>query len=270
MKTREIERALAVADPVGGARLDGLDFKAMEGELLADLDDEQPAPSQPGADVSAAPRARAGRRNSRRRRHRPRRPQLRVLDPAGRGGGAATDRRDRCGRERRAGAAAEGRPVRLREGEAARTARLDGGPPGCEGGPLHRRGAPGTYTALVPVVLESWSGPSAGREREVMGAPQFISPAERRRWQRAGSPLPGTFDPSGATPRRRIPHQGRRPRAGGAARGLRRPTPEAARSRFGPNRGLPLVNKLPTRPEALRHAVQRNTTKGLGSADGSR
>ena len=48
LKTREMERALAVADPVGGGRLDGLDFKAMEGELLADLDDEQPAPSQPG------------------------------------------------------------------------------------------------------------------------------------------------------------------------------------------------------------------------------
>lgn len=37
MKTRELEAALAAADPVDQRRLDGLDFEAMETDLLADL-----------------------------------------------------------------------------------------------------------------------------------------------------------------------------------------------------------------------------------------
>ncbi len=43
MNTREIEAALAAADPVDRDRLDQLDLGAMEAELLADLDGEQPA-----------------------------------------------------------------------------------------------------------------------------------------------------------------------------------------------------------------------------------
>ena len=101
---------------------------------------------------------------------------------------------------------------------------------------------PGTYTALVPVVLESWSGPSAGREREVMGAPQFISPAERRRWQRAGSPLPGTFDPKARRARRQddvflIKGGGRVLEARRGVYDVR--TPEAARSRLRSQQGAP-------------------------------
>jgi hypothetical protein len=38
MKTREIEKALAAANPVGRGRLDGLDLEAMEVDLLADLE----------------------------------------------------------------------------------------------------------------------------------------------------------------------------------------------------------------------------------------
>jgi hypothetical protein len=38
MKTREIERALGAADPVGRGRLDGLDLGAMEADLFADLE----------------------------------------------------------------------------------------------------------------------------------------------------------------------------------------------------------------------------------------
>ncbi|HXS32927.1 MAG TPA: hypothetical protein VN758_04015 [Solirubrobacterales bacterium] len=38
MKTREIERALGAANPVGRGRLDGLDLEAMEADLLADLE----------------------------------------------------------------------------------------------------------------------------------------------------------------------------------------------------------------------------------------
>lgn len=43
MKTRGPEMALAGADPVDLDRLDRLDLEAMEAELLADLDDQQPA-----------------------------------------------------------------------------------------------------------------------------------------------------------------------------------------------------------------------------------
>jgi hypothetical protein len=49
MKTRELEMALAAADPASPQRLVGLDLEAMEAELLADLDDEQPAFAPPGA-----------------------------------------------------------------------------------------------------------------------------------------------------------------------------------------------------------------------------
>jgi hypothetical protein len=43
MKTRQLELTLAAADPVERERLDGLELEAMEAELLADLDGEQPA-----------------------------------------------------------------------------------------------------------------------------------------------------------------------------------------------------------------------------------
>jgi hypothetical protein len=58
MNTRELEIALAAADPVGRERLDRLDLAAMEAELLADLDGERPA---------RAPGARAARPRRRRR-----------------------------------------------------------------------------------------------------------------------------------------------------------------------------------------------------------
>ncbi len=57
MNTREIEAALAAADPVNRDRLDQLDLGAMEAELLADLDGEQPA-SPFGAKASRRRRSR--------------------------------------------------------------------------------------------------------------------------------------------------------------------------------------------------------------------
>jgi hypothetical protein len=59
MKTRGLEMALAGADPVDLDRLDRLDLEAMEAELLADLDDEQPAFS---GSEAAAPRRRRPQR----------------------------------------------------------------------------------------------------------------------------------------------------------------------------------------------------------------
>ncbi len=43
MKTREMERALAAADPVRPGRLDELDLEGMEADLLADVEGEQAA-----------------------------------------------------------------------------------------------------------------------------------------------------------------------------------------------------------------------------------
>lgn len=58
MKTREIEKALGAANPVGRGRLDGLDLEAMEADLLADLE----------ADSSALLELEAARPHPRRRR----------------------------------------------------------------------------------------------------------------------------------------------------------------------------------------------------------
>jgi hypothetical protein len=58
MNTRELELALAAADPVDRVKLDGLGLEAMESELLADLDGEQPASLQPGTKVARRPRPR--------------------------------------------------------------------------------------------------------------------------------------------------------------------------------------------------------------------
>ncbi len=58
MNTRGLEMALAAADPVGQGRLDGLDLEAMEAELLADLDGEQPAARPLGADLPSRRRPR--------------------------------------------------------------------------------------------------------------------------------------------------------------------------------------------------------------------
>jgi hypothetical protein len=57
MNTREVEAALAAADPVDRDRLDQLDLGAMEAELLADLDGEQ-LPSPFGAKASRRRRSR--------------------------------------------------------------------------------------------------------------------------------------------------------------------------------------------------------------------
>jgi hypothetical protein len=45
MNSRELRMSLAAGDPVRQDLLDRVDFEALEVELLADLDDEQPAPS---------------------------------------------------------------------------------------------------------------------------------------------------------------------------------------------------------------------------------
>ena len=51
MNTRELERVLATADPVGRDGLERLDLVAMEPELVADLDGDHPAAASHGARV---------------------------------------------------------------------------------------------------------------------------------------------------------------------------------------------------------------------------
>lgn len=51
MNTRELEMALAAADPVDPVRLDGLDMETMEADLFADLESERPATSPLVADA---------------------------------------------------------------------------------------------------------------------------------------------------------------------------------------------------------------------------
>jgi len=46
MKTREMERALGAADPVGQRRLDGIDLEAMEADLLTDLETDLSVPTE--------------------------------------------------------------------------------------------------------------------------------------------------------------------------------------------------------------------------------
>jgi hypothetical protein len=110
---------------------------------------------------------------------------------------------------------------------------------------------PGAFAALVPTVREFWISPEgAGRSREVLGTPRFLSSAEQRRWEEAGSPLPSPFEPG-----TKRPHVGDGARVLESARGvldIELPAQEG----FGPDIGFPGLADLPTEPEALRLAIQ--------------
>lgn len=139
------------------------------------------------------------------------------------------------------------------------------------GGPINR---PGAFAALVPTDRENWLSPDgAGRSRETMGTPQFLSSAEESRWEQAGSPLPGQFDPS---------YQDANPGlfnhitdSGGHVLEMRRgvfdiETPKPQGRGLGPNFGFPDVSSLPTEPEALRLAIQNHPLPGTGNRPGGK
>jgi hypothetical protein len=163
------------------------------------------------------------------------------------------------------------RPVNLKPGQFFHgkriTVELEGWIPGglsSGGGQLKNHGA---YNALITKVAESWAGPDRTmRDRERMTAPpRFFSESERRRWQRAGSPLPGMFNPENQQPL--IEAAARR---GGqtlvARRGLFDLESRMPKGRGpGPNFGFPDVSGLPTRPEELRHAIAHNQNPRLGA-----
>lgn len=163
------------------------------------------------------------------------------------------------------------RPVHLKPGQffhgKRMTVELEGWIPGglsSGGGQLKNHGA---YNALITKVAESWAGPDRTmRDREVMTAPpRFLSVSDRRRWLRAGSPLPGMFNPENQQPL--IEAAARRgDQTLIARRGLfdlesRKPKGRGP----GPNFGFPDVSGLPARPEALRHAIARNQNPRLGA-----
>jgi hypothetical protein len=124
---------------------------------------------------------------------------------------------------------------------------------------------PGAFAALVPTEREFWISPEgAGRSREVLGTPQFLTSAEQSRWEQAGSPLPSPFEPS-----TRPPHVGDGARVLESRRGvldIELPIQEG----FGPNFGFPGLGALPTEPEALRLAVQNRELAGFGNEHGGK
>ena len=176
---------------------------------------------------------------------------------------------------RRTAVAAAGgpRPLHLKPGQffhsKRMTVELEGWIPGGltdQGGQLKNHGA---YNALITKVTESWAGldPTRRYREKMVGSPRFLSASERRRWQGAGSPLPGPFDPAKQRPlveeaarrgdQKLVARRGlfdlelRLPKGGG---------PESMR-----NFGFPEVSGLPTRPEALRHAIEHNQNQELGA-----
>ncbi len=104
---------------------------------------------------------------------------------------------------------------------------------------------PSARYALVPAVKEVWTAPDGTtRVRETLGRVSFLSSANQRLWEDAGSPPPWAFDPR--------EHQVGRDSSG-------RPVKDFAANSF---RGrhefkyLSRLSHLPTEPEALRLAVE--------------
>jgi hypothetical protein len=104
---------------------------------------------------------------------------------------------------------------------------------------------PSARYALVPVVKEVWTAPDGTtRVRETLGQVAFLSSANQRHWEEAGSPPPWAFDPG--------EHEVSRDSSGHlfkeyAAKAFR------GRHEFT---YLSRLSKLPTEPEALRLTVE--------------
>jgi hypothetical protein len=176
---------------------------------------------------------------------------------------------------RRTAVAAAGgpQPVILKPGQffhgKRMTVELEGWIPGglsSGGGQLKNHGA---FNALITKVAESWVGPDRTmRDHEKMTAPpHFFSESERRRWQRAGSPLPGMFNPANQRPLVEAAKR-RGDQTLVARRGLFDLETKLPKGRgLGSirNFGFPDISHLPTRPQALRRAVEHNRNPRLGA-----
>jgi hypothetical protein len=99
--------------------------------------------------------------------------------------------------------------------------------------------------ALVPTTKEVWTAPDGTtRVRETLGQIEFLSSADQRRWEDAGSPPPFEYDPDEH-------HVGR----DGAGRLVKEYPSHDWRGRHA-FANVTKLSRLPTEPEALRLAIE--------------
>jgi hypothetical protein len=113
--------------------------------------------------------------------------------------------------------------------------------------------------ALVPTTKEAWTAPDGRtRVRETLGRIEFLSPADQRRWEEAGSPPPFEYDPA--------EHHVERDGAGNAMKEY------SSRDRRGRHAFsiVAKLYKLPTEPEALRLAIEHRPAGSPPAAASSR
>jgi hypothetical protein len=109
----------------------------------------------------------------------------------------------------------------------------------------------GTFSALNTWQEEEWWSPGGpSRSRWVIGTPRFLSGAEQSRWEKAGSPLPGSFD----CDKRCFP---------GAHIIELRPGVTDVENEEGPS--FPDFSTLPTEPKALRLEIEQRQVSGPAS-----
>jgi hypothetical protein len=118
-------------------------------------------------------------------------------------------------------------------------------------------GADDAMPALVPTLKQVWTAPDGEtRERETLGRVAFLSGADQRRWEEAGSPPPFAYDPDEH-------HVGRD--------GSGRPVKDFASKSFRGHREfayMSRLSRLPTEPEALRLRIE-NRRGGSSPVDPS-
>lgn len=127
---------------------------------------------------------------------------------------------------------------------------------------------PGGFSALIPSENERWLSPEGGsRTRTTLGTPHFLSSAEQRRWEAAGSPLPSAFEPSSQAEIRRL-YSGTSERVLELARGII--DIERRRPNGGTNPELlyPDLSGDPTDPAELRLAIQNHQAAGISDEPG--
>jgi hypothetical protein len=116
---------------------------------------------------------------------------------------------------------------------------------------------PSARYALVPTLKEVWTAPGGTtRERETLGRVDFLSGADQRLWEEAGSPPPFAYDPT--------EHDVGRDSSG-------RLVKDFASKSFRGRHEFPFLSKLsrlPTEPEALRLAIE-NRRGGSSPVDPS-
>lgn len=113
------------------------------------------------------------------------------------------------------------------------------------------------FRAIVSTEVETWtSADGMERVRETLGEIEIPSTDERNRWEAAGSPLPGKFDPGAEAAH--ADAFGYLHATGGRILELRRGVVdlELGRRPDLPEARLPDASTLPTEPRALRRAVR--------------